>query len=158
MLQNLDISWRLFRDIKLIRKVTLETLRPESEYPWGRRFDPWPCSVGWWSNVAVTCSVGHRCGLAPKLLWLWCRPAAAVPNQPLAWEPPYATGTALKKKQKTKKTNQPTNQTNKNGKWITYGRGLSVKGSFNRKSRPEGESDYFLGLNYVVDCIHPQTL
>ena len=24
------------------------------------------------------------------LLWLWCRPVAAAPIQPLAWEPPYA--------------------------------------------------------------------
>ena len=35
------------------------------------------------------------------LLWLWCRPAAVAPIQPLAWEPPYAVGAALKR-QKTK--------------------------------------------------------
>ena len=29
------------------------------------------------------------------LLWLWCRPAATAPIQPLAWEPPYAEGAAL---------------------------------------------------------------
>ena len=34
----------------------------------------------------------------PWLLWLWCRLAAAAPILPLAWEPPYATGVALKKK------------------------------------------------------------
>ena len=34
----------------------------------------------------------------PALLWLWCRPVAAAPFQPLAWEPPYAVGAALKKK------------------------------------------------------------
>ena len=34
------------------------------------------------------------------LLWLWCRPAAVPPIQPLAWEPPYATGMALKRKKK----------------------------------------------------------
>ena len=28
---------------------------------------------------------------------LWCRPAAAVPIRPLAWELPYATGVALKR-------------------------------------------------------------
>ena len=33
----------------------------------------------------------------PGLLWLWCRPAAIAPIRPLAWEPPYATGAALKK-------------------------------------------------------------
>ena len=34
------------------------------------------------------------------LLWLWCRPAATAPIRPLAWEPPYAAGAALKR-QKT---------------------------------------------------------
>ena len=33
----------------------------------------------------------------PELLWLWCRSAAAAPIQPLAWEPPYASGAALKR-------------------------------------------------------------
>ena len=28
--------------------------------------------------------------------WLWCRLAAAAPIRPLAWEPPYAKGAALK--------------------------------------------------------------
>ena len=31
------------------------------------------------------------------LLWLWHRLAAAGPIRPLAWELPYAAGTALKK-------------------------------------------------------------
>ena len=31
---------------------------------------------------------------------LWCRPAAAALIQPLAWELPYATGMALKRKKK----------------------------------------------------------
>ena len=31
------------------------------------------------SDVAVSCGVGHRRGLDPALLWLWCRPAAAAP-------------------------------------------------------------------------------
>ena len=34
----------------------------------------------------------------PVLLWLWCRPAAVVPIQPLAWELPYAMGVPLKRK------------------------------------------------------------
>ena len=33
----------------------------------------------------------------PALLWLWCSPAAGAPIQPLAWEPPYAAGAALKR-------------------------------------------------------------
>ena len=34
---------------------------------------------------------------------LWCRLAATVPIKPLAWEPPYDTGAALKKDKKKKK-------------------------------------------------------
>ena len=47
----------------------------------------------------MSCGVGHRLGLDPPLLWLWCRLAAVALIRPLAWEPPYATGTALKNKQ-----------------------------------------------------------
>ena len=49
--------------------------------------------------------VGRRRGLDLALLWLWRRPAATAPIRPLAWEPPYAIGSALKgqkTKQKTK--------------------------------------------------------
>ena len=49
--------------------------------------------------------VGHKCGSDPALLWLWRRPAATVPIGPLAWEPPYATGVALKDKKQKKKKN-----------------------------------------------------
>ena len=34
------------------------------------------------------------------LLQLWCRPAAVALIRPLAWEPPYAVGAALKKAKK----------------------------------------------------------
>ena len=37
------------------------------------------------------------------LLWLWCRPVATAPIQPLAWEPPYAVGVALKRPKKKNK-------------------------------------------------------
>ena len=40
--------------------------------------------------------VGHRRGLDLELLWLWFRLAATAPTGPLAWEPPHATGAALK--------------------------------------------------------------
>ena len=33
------------------------------------------------------------------LLWLWCRPAAVVPIQALAWELPYVTAAALERKE-----------------------------------------------------------
>ena len=61
---------------------------------------PWPHSVGEGSSIAMSCGVGRRHGLDPVLLW--CRSAAVAPNGPLAWEPPYAAGAALKNKQ-TKK-------------------------------------------------------
>ena len=37
------------------------------------------------------------------LLWLWHRPAATAQIRPLAWEPPYAEGAALKGQKKKKK-------------------------------------------------------
>ena len=36
----------------------------------------------------------------PEWLWLWRRSAAVAPIQPLAWEPPYAAGAALKRGEK----------------------------------------------------------
>ena len=46
-------------------------------------------------------SVGSRCGSDLVLLWLWHRPTATALIRPLAWEPPYAVGAALKRKKKT---------------------------------------------------------
>ena len=45
----------------------------------------------------MSCGVGLRHGLDLALLWLWHRPAATALIGPLAWEPPYATGAALKR-------------------------------------------------------------
>ena len=42
--------------------------------------------------------IGRRRGLDLMWLWLWFRPAAVAPIGPLAWEPPYAMGVALKSK------------------------------------------------------------
>ena len=44
----------------------------------------------------MSCGVGGKCGSDLVLLWLWRRPAAVAPIQPLAWEPAYAMGVALK--------------------------------------------------------------
>ena len=42
--------------------------------------------------------IGQRLGSYPALLGLWHRPAAVAPTWPLAWEFPYATDVALKRK------------------------------------------------------------
>ena len=42
------------------------------------------------------------------MLWLWCRPAATALIGPLAWDPPYAAGAALKKKKKKEKQSRET--------------------------------------------------
>ena len=51
----------------------------------------------------MSCGIGRRCASDPALLWLWYRPVAAAPIGPLAWEPPYARGVALKRQQDKKK-------------------------------------------------------
>ena len=48
----------------------------------------------------MRCGVGHRSGLDPVLLWLWCRTASEASIRPLAWELPYATSAVLKRKKK----------------------------------------------------------
>ena len=49
----------------------------------------------------MSCGVGHRCGWDPMLLWY--RPTATAQIPPLAWEPPYAASSALKRKREKKK-------------------------------------------------------
>ena len=44
--------------------------------------------------------VGRRSGSDLALLWLWHRLVATAPILPLAWEPPCASGVALKKRKK----------------------------------------------------------
>ena len=51
----------------------------------------------------MICGVGHHLGSDLALLWLWHRLAAVAPIGPLAWEPPYATGVALKRQKEKKK-------------------------------------------------------
>ena len=66
---------------------------------------PCPCSVGQGSGIAMNCGVGHRRGLDPALLWLWCRPAATAPIRTLAWEIPYAVGVAPEKDKNNNNSN-----------------------------------------------------
>ena len=48
----------------------------------------------------MSCGVGCRCGSDPALLWLWCRPAAAVVIWPPSLQLPYAPGVTLHPPQK----------------------------------------------------------
>ena len=51
----------------------------------------------------MSCDVVCRRGSDCALLWLWCRLVAMAPIQPLAWEPPHASGVALKRQKDKKK-------------------------------------------------------
>ena len=56
----------------------------------------------------MSCGVGHRRGSDPTELWH--KPAPVAPIEPLAWEPSYAAGAALKsEKKKKKKKNEERN-------------------------------------------------
>ena len=44
----------------------------------------------------MSCGVGCSISSDLLLLWLGCKPATAAPLGTLAWELPYALGTALK--------------------------------------------------------------
>ena len=77
----------------------------------------------------MSCGVGCRRGSDPALLWLWRRPVATAPIQPLAWEPPYAAGaaqeiatttTTAKKDKRQKKKKQKTNKKNKKQQQCNY--------------------------------------
>ena len=51
----------------------------------------------------MSCGVGCTPSSDPALLWLWHRPAAMAPIQPLAWEPPYAEREAQEMAKRPKK-------------------------------------------------------
>ena len=55
-----------------------------------------PGLAQWVKDLALQVSggVSRRRGSDSMLLWLWCRPAATAPIEPLTWEPPYAAGAA----------------------------------------------------------------
>ena len=51
----------------------------------------------------MSCGVGYIHASDPTLLWLRHRPATIALIRSLAWELPYATGVALKRKKEKKK-------------------------------------------------------
>jgi len=68
---HICVNWH-FVDKPLLEQ-TMESLlwlssNQPTLYPWGHEFDPWLCSVGSISGVAVSYGVGHRCSSDPRLL------------------------------------------------------------------------------------------
>ena len=68
----------------------------------------------------MSSGIGLRRGSDPILLWLWCRPVAAAPIRPIAWEIHMSQVQPLKAKnaagvalEKTKNKNKKTNKKNK---------------------------------------------
>ena len=53
---------------------------------------------------------------ALTFLWLWHKPGATAPIQPLAWEPPYAMCVALKRQKKKRKHVKEVNNMHENMK------------------------------------------
>ena len=75
------------------------------------------------------------------LLWLWCRPVATVLIGPPAWEPPCATGAALKRQKEKKKKKKK-----KAGSQGTYPegspRGREIWGFHRLKGETNRDSSY----------------
>ena len=64
----------------------------------------------------MSCDVDYRSGLDSMLLWLWHGSAAVAAIRPLAWEPPYAVGEALKKQTKKRERERWRDKLNFGGK------------------------------------------
>ena len=66
----------------------------------------------------MSCGVGRRCTSDLALLWLWHRLVAIALILPLAWEPPYSAGAALKSKKNKVKDCATCNSDNSNMTWL----------------------------------------
>ena len=60
----------------------------------------WRCRELWRRSQT---RLGSGVAVALALLWLWHRPVATAQIRPLAWEPPYTMGVALKEKKERKR-------------------------------------------------------
>ena len=100
----------------------------------------------------MSCGVDPRCSLDPALLWLWQwhRLTAVAPIRPLAWEPPYALGAALKKtKDKNKQTNKQKKPTHGTLSRIDHTSVLDYKASLNKFKRIKIIRSMFLNYNVI---------
>ena len=62
----------------------------------------------------MSCGIGNRHSSDLVLLCLWCREVATALIKPLAWEPPYAVGSAQERKKERKKEREKEG----NAKWL----------------------------------------
>ena len=104
-------AWRSLSHIPTLQQnkskgvpVVAQQVKNLTQCPQRCRFDPWPRSVGYGSNVATSYSIGHRCGSDLALPWLWHRPEVAVPIQLLVWKL-YMPQVSPSKEKKKKKEN-----------------------------------------------------
>ena len=74
----------------------------------------------------MSSGVGRRCGSDLALLWLRHSLAATALTRPLAWDPPYAVGTAFKRQKKKKNYFRiaKNNRTSIYWNWLQLGRTL----------------------------------
>ena len=89
----------------------------------------------------MSCGGGRRLGSDPGLLWLWRRLVAIARIRPLAWEPPYAAGSALEKAKKHKQ------KQNKKG-WTELQRSPvedKTHRACGRRREPGGRETFHLG-------------
>ena len=70
----------------------------------------WVWSLALLSELRIRCCRELWCRsktqFGSQVSWLWCRPVAVAPTGPLAWEPPYALGAALKRQKDQKYKNK----------------------------------------------------
>ena len=114
--------------------------------------------MGQGSSIAVSCGVGYRHGSDPMWLCLWCRPAAAAPIRPLAWGPPYAVGSALKRKRKKKEKKRKKKSKKKRNPWKHTG--ILIQLCFQRqKESLFGNIGYWylFQREFEIRCCHLHT-
>ena len=92
----------------------------------------------------MSCGIDCRYGSDP---WLLCRPAAVAPIRPLAWEPPYAAGAALKRQNNNNNNNASVSLA------ILYGVSLPKNTAEEGQKMPgNAELEYCYGLNICISC------
>ena len=94
VLLHSEFKLRQWHSLNIILEVAESSDKCQTVKTAGKMSD---MQAPWTRDPAMSYGVGCRHGSDPELLWLQHRPAAAALIGPLAWEPPYTMGAALKK-------------------------------------------------------------